>query len=278
MAQPPDPAVSEKRKHALQMLEAARQTLAPGMTGQEYYDAIRNFETNQLGRVRNVAYKDRILSADEMAGLPDNSEQYERFSYRYEGWDRVREMLDDGNPVAFVGWHHGAREHADYALARIMPDIAIFTRWALQYGKVFSVPMGGLGLVKMKRFLEDGRPVFYYLDGAPAGERVQLTVMGINCNFATGPIKLLRSVPGLRIVPVSNFYVDDAGESGEKLGVQVTFHPPPGDADALADMDDRDILVSLLSLLGREQSKWAPAQVLINYFAHRELQAERLDL
>ena len=81
---------------------------------------------------------------------PDNSEIYETVAYRYNGLDVVKELLADGDPVAFVGWHHGAREHADYALVRTLPEIAVFTRWMVQYGKVFSIPMatmGSLGLL-----------------------------------------------------------------------------------------------------------------------------------
>ena len=110
--------------------------------------------------------------------------------------------------MAFVGWHHGAREHADYALVRTLPEIAVFTRWMVQYGKVFSIPMatmGSLGLLEIMRYLEDRQAIFYYLDGAPVGECVQLPIIGINCNFSTAPIKMFRSVAGLRIVPVTNF-------------------------------------------------------------------------
>ncbi len=254
----------------MQLMEAARRFLAPDMTISEYYEAIRHFEAKQLGRVKNQSYPNRIISAEDAARMPDNSAKYETLAYRYHGLDRVRELLGDGKPVAFVGWHHGARDHSDYALARTIPRIAIFARWVIQYGRVFSIPMatmGGLALVKMKRFLEDGRPVFYYLDGAPHGECVQLPVFGINCNFSTAPIKLFQSVAGLRIVPVTNFYVDGAGD---ELEVEVNFHPALGVDGELAGMDERGILASLLAPLEQDQRERGPGQVLINYFPHRE--------
>jgi hypothetical protein len=87
--------------------------------------------------------------------------------------------------------------------------------------------------------------------------------MGINCNFSTAPIKMFRSVAGLRIVPVTNFYI---GETA----VGVNFLPALGTDGKLADMDDRDILTTLLSQLEQEQRKHAPCQVLLNYLPHRE--------
>ncbi|NQU72447.1 MAG: hypothetical protein HQ514_17995 [Rhodospirillales bacterium] len=273
MVEPPDPAdptLTGAQKHAFKLLEAARRALAPDMTPEEYYDAIWHFENNQMGRIENQSYPNRIISAEDAAQMPDNSAKYETVAYRYHGLDRVRELLDDGRPVAFVGWHHGARGHGDYALARTIPRIAIFSRWIVQYGTVFSIPMattGGLALVKMKRFLEDGRPVFYYLDGEPGGDCVNLPVFGINCNFSTAPIKLFQSVAGLRIVPVTNFYVDGTEDD---LAVEVNFHPALGVDGELAGMDERGILASLLAPLEQDQREQGPGQVLINYFSHRE--------
>ena len=174
--------------------------------------------------------------------------------------------------MAFVGWHHGARDHAEYALARTLPDIAIFTRWVVQYGKVFSILMGitgGLGLVKMKRFLDDLRPIFYFLDGAPGGECVELTIIGINCNFSIAPIRMFRSVAGLRIVPVTKFYIDETG-------VELNFLAALGADDKLAEMDEPEILAALLARLEQDQRKRGPAQVLINSLPHREQLAREM--
>ena len=113
------------------------------------------------------------------------------------------------------------------------------------------------------RYLKGRRPIFYYLDGAPVGECVQLPIMGINCNFSTAPIKMFRSVAGLRIVPVTNFYI---GETG----VAVNFHPALGVDEKLAEMDDRAILAAMLAQFEQVQRKHAPCQVLINYLPHRE--------
>jgi hypothetical protein len=271
MAELIDPAKATDTRQLRRLFEAVRRALAPEMTSRAYYDAVSYFESSQMNRFETLFYQDQVPTAEQAAGLPDNSDDYEKLAFSYHGLDRVQELLADGGPVAFVGWHHGARNHADYALARIFPRIAILTRWMAQYGKVFSIPMataGGLGLVKMRRLLSDGRPIFYYLDGAPEGDCVQLPVMGVMSNFSTSPIKLFQSVAGLRIVPVTNFYI---GETG----VEVNFHPALGTDRKLADFEPRDILAVLLERLEQDQRRRGPGQVLINFLPHREFLAQQ---
>lgn len=263
MVDPTGSPLTDKQRRTLKLLDAARGVFAPEMTTMEYYEAIKTFENTQMYRVKNPPLEERVNDDGDIIGPPDNSGIFETLTYRYRGMEAVQELLADDQPVAFVGWHHGAREHVDYALARSLPDLAMFTRRTVQYGTVLSIPMGRLGLVKMHRFLESGRPIFYFLDGAPQGECVQLSVLGTMGDFSITPIRMFQSAPGLRIVPVHSFY---AGETA----AHVNFLPALGIDGKLADMDEKDILAELFEQLQDEQRKRAPSQVLINYPLERD--------
>ena len=133
-----------------------------------------------LMTVRPTIHGTRLITPGEAASLPDNSSDYENFAYSYDGLEDVKSMLTDGKPLAFVAWHHGASSHAPYAIARVLPETALFTRKTFQLGKIFTYSMlgaGPLSLVKMARFLEEGRPVRFSVDGPPLGHTVRLPVL-----------------------------------------------------------------------------------------------------
>jgi lauroyl/myristoyl acyltransferase len=217
-------------------------------------------------------FGDRIIRADEADSIPDNSPDYESVEYIYEGLDGVKSLLADGKPVAFVMWHHGARQHADYAVVRVLPQTVIFTRKTFQYGKVFSYPMikgQALSLFRMERLLRDGRPILYYLDGVPIGDTVQLPILGVPSNLSTAPIHNICSVEGVRIIPVTNYYRD-----GNR--VEVIFHPPLPAVEQLSGMTAREVLAVLLRFFEQDQRVRAPEQVMWWFIAYRMQQAEQI--
>lgn len=266
----PDPKVFIEQMDAA--FRIVRRTLAPGMRAREYLHALDDFEKRYVNAKITTRHGDKIFSPEEAAQLPDNSADYENFKYLYRGFDRVRELIDAGTPVALITWHPGAIRHNDYALARILPEIAIFTLETYQYGKVFSYPMlraGPLSLVRMNRFLNDGRPTLYYIDGAPTGETAQLSMLGIPSNLSVGPIRVIRSVPGVRIVPVTNFY-----RGGDT--VHTTFHPPLPEPDEPSETADRDVLAALLSCFENDLREHAPEQLVLRLLVNRERMAKSM--
>ena len=243
------------------------QRVAPGVPAQAYRDAIDAHEKTSLARVRLTSHGTRIIGPEEAARLPDNSADYEPVTFAYDGLDAVKAMIADGVNLAFVTWHHGARHHSDYGMASAVPQTAIFTRITFQYGKVFSFPMltaQALALVQMNRFLREGRPIYYYLDGPPLGTTVRLPILGVPSNLSTTPIRIIKSVAGVRLVPVTNYYRDGNV-------VEYIFHPPLPAPDRLPQMSEPDILASLLTLLERDHLKRGPEQVMLNYLLQREL-------
>ena len=202
--------------------------------------------------------------------MPDNSAVYEQLVYSYDGLDEVKAMLADGKPVAFVTWHHGARQHAEYGIARVLPQTAFFSRDTLQFGKTFTCSMaaaGALSLVKMERFLRDGRPIHYYFDGAPLGVTVRLPVLGYPSNLSTAAIRTIRSVDGLRLIPVTAYYRGTTA-------AHITFHCSVPRFERFPDMSDREVLRSLVELLECDQREQAPEQVMWWFMADRQQRAD----
>ncbi len=248
------------------MFRIVHARLAPGMPENRYKAAVGAYERFFRGSVEPTMHGERVITPDEIGDFPDNAADYENFTYRYKGLDAVRETIAAKFPVAFVVWHHGARMHADYAVARVLPETAIFSRRTFQYGRVFSIPMAGapaLNLVRMNRFLRDGRPIYYYLDGAPLGGTVRLPMLGIMSNMSTGPLRVMAAVAGTHIVPVSNYY--GAGKS-----VEIIFHPPLPPPDRLPAMPVAEIMAQLLDYLEADQRRHGPTQVMVPYLRHRE--------
>lgn len=255
-----------------QVFQHAHRTLAPGMTRRQYFNALQEYRKRYEGTALPTHHGQRIFSAEEASLLSDNSAVYEEFNYSYEGLDRVREMIDAGTPVALLTWHPGAVRHNDYALARVLPEIAIFTRVTFQYGKVVSYPLESaslLSLVRINRFLRESRPVMYYIDGAEQGESVELPLLGLPTRLSIGPIRLMRSIPDIRLVPVSNYYRD--GNT-----VHTIFHSPPPGIEASSNMTDRDVLAALLACLENALREHAPEQVLLTLQVNRESIARRI--
>lgn len=252
-----------------QVFQAVWQRLAPDVPAERFRAAVDAHEKTSLARVRLTSHGTRLIGPEEAARLPDNSADYQPVTFRYDGLDAVKAMIADGAPLAFVTWHHGARHHADYGIASALPQTAIFTRITFQYGKVFSFPMlkaQALALVQMNRFLQDGRPICYYLDGPPLGTAVPLSILGVPSNLSTTPIRIIKSVAGVRMVPVTNYYRDDNV-------VEYIFHPPVPNPDLLAQMSEADILAALLSFLEQDHLKRGPEQVMLNFLLQRELAA-----
>jgi hypothetical protein len=206
------------------------------------------------------------MDPDEAKAVLDNSAMYENYSYQYHGVDAVRAMFSDPAPIMFAAWHHGAIHHVCYGVTRLFTQTAVFTRWKYQYGRVFSIPMQGPGaftLMRMDRFLREGRPIFVFVDGPPFGQVVQLPIFGVLCNFALGPIHIVRSVEGARIVPVTHYVRD-------RNTIDIAFHSPFPEHGRLSDMSESDTIGSLLGLLERELRRNAPAQALPEFLLHRQ--------
>ena len=214
----------------------------------------------------------RVIGPEEAAAIPDNSAVYEKLTYSYDGLDEVKAMLADGKPVAFVTWHHGARQHAEYGIARVLPQTAFFSRDTLQFGKMFTFSMvaaGALSVVKMAGSLRDGRPIHYYFDGAPLGETVRLPVLGYPSNLSTAAIRTIQSVEGVRLVPVTAYY---RGTSE----VHITFHCSSPQFEQLPQMSDRQILRSMIELLERDLREHAPEQVMWWFMVDRQQRADNM--
>lgn len=247
------------------------QNVARHVSQQDYMSANQSYR-QYFGLVSAKEFGAKILSQEEATSLPDNSSDYESVEYAYSGLENVRAMLDKGEPVAFVTWHHGARQHADYALLRVLPETVVFTRKTFQYGKIFSYPMLkglALSLFKMKRLLEEGRPILYYLDGAPLGDTIQISTFGTPSKFSTSPINSICSVKDVKIIPVTNYY-----RMGNK--VKVIFHPPLQSQQPLNEVDEKDVLTTLVRYLEADQRKRAPEQVMWWFLPHREQQAQQM--
>lgn len=200
--------------------------------------------------------RNRLIGAAETAASPDNSADLEGVTYVYRGLDEVKTMIAEGKPLVFITWHQGAVGR-NYGLARVLPETAIFTRETFQYGRVFSVSMlkaRGLSLVKIERFLQEGRPIKYSIDGIPLGHTVRLPILGIPAHLSTAPIRIMRSVKGVRLVPVTCYFRD-----GDVI--ELTFHPPHPPPERLPGMSDRELLEALISFLEQDLMDQAPEQV-----------------
>jgi lauroyl/myristoyl acyltransferase len=263
--------MSQQDKMLEGVFRAVWKSVAGEVPVQEYMNANQEYR-KYFGRFAARDFGDRILSESEMASLPDNSSDYEEVKYVYYGLESVRNILNQGESIAFVTWHHGARLHADYAIVRVLPETVIFTKKTFQYGKIFSYPMlkgRGLSLFKMTRLLDEGRPILYYLDGAPIGEKVQLPSFGVISNFSTAPIKCICSVKGVKIIPVTNYY-----RNGDT--VEVIFHPPLKSQQPLNEVKEEAVLSTLLRYFEADQRKRAPEQVMWWYIPYREQQATEM--
>jgi len=69
------------QKHNLQLMECARQALAPKLNTLEFFEGIKEFETKQMTRVNAVAYPNQVITIEEASKKPDNSEIYETVAY-----------------------------------------------------------------------------------------------------------------------------------------------------------------------------------------------------
>lgn len=248
------------------VLESVWRALAPHTPSLAYGNSITAFQQGYLRHGRRTAHGTKLIGPDEAASLPVNSSDYENMSYRYAGLESVKEMVAERIPVLFVAWHQGAVNHLDYSIARVLPEVAIFSRYTFQYGRVFSFPMlgsGALSLLRLDRFLREGRPVLIHIDGPPEGATVELPLLGIPAKFATGPFRIVRRIEGARLVPVTSYW--RVGNS-----IEVTFHPPVPAPERLASLSEQDIIAALLAVLEDDLKRNAPQQVLLQFILYRE--------
>lgn len=241
------------------------ETLAPGMPLQAYMKANESYGRYLLSFKLNNNLGPKTITPAEAAKIEDNSELFDTMEYKYIGLQLIRELSDKGLPLAFITWHHGARQHCDYAVGRVLPQTAIFTRFTHQYGKVFSYSMEksqALSLVILQRFLAEKRPILYYLDGAPLGICVPLKILGLTAQVPSTPIKIIRAVKGVKIIPVTNCY-----QQGNK--VLTIFHPPLTDTVLQPSNTEGDVLAELLRLLEDDLRKRAPVQAMWWQIIHR---------
>ena len=54
-----------RQKYNLQLIECARQALAPELTTLEFFEGIKEFETKQMTRVNAVAYPNQVITIEE---------------------------------------------------------------------------------------------------------------------------------------------------------------------------------------------------------------------
>jgi hypothetical protein len=265
VSETPSDTQSVSEEEQLQAFIAVWRTLAPAVPARDYYNDVKSFQDTYRNFVKPTVHGTRFIDADKGADFPDNSAQYERVVYRYNGLEAVNSLLAAKLPIAFVTWHHGAIQHLDYGVVRVLPTTAVFTRQTFQYGRVFSVPMlgaGGFALLRMDRYLREGRPILYYIDGAPIGQTVRLPMIGVPSDLAIAPIRIIRSVEGAQLVPVTHSF-----RKGNI--VEITFHAPSPPPERLASMTERDILAALIPLFENDRREQGPEQVLVQYLPFR---------
>jgi hypothetical protein len=268
---PPIPTAAEIEEFK-RVFVAVWRTLASQRDPGAYYESIRAFQESYLRSQKRTFHGTKLIGPEAAATLPDNSADYETVTYRYTGLEPVKAAVTAKIPVFLLGWHHGAIHHLDYAVARVMPEIAIFVRYTLQYGRIFSIPMegkGALSLLRMDRFLREGRPILSYVDGPAEGATVELPLLGVLCKFAVGPIRLARAIADARIVPVSHFIRPDRV-------VEVAFHTPLP-PERLATMTEREVIAAVLAALEADLRRNAPEQVLVQFIQRRDVVARKAE-
>jgi lauroyl/myristoyl acyltransferase len=229
--------------------------LAPNMPVREYFDLTNEHRSWMFDKVELQDHGTRLLTPEEIAQLPDNSADYEDMDYRYRGVEEVQALAAAGKPLVFLTWHNGALQHGEYGISRLFPQTALFTRHTQQYGKICSYPMEDhqvFSLVRMERFLSEGRPILHYLDGPPFGKTEEFPLLGVPSKISTAPIELFRSIEELHIVPVTRYYRN-------KERVETIFHTPLKHHQ-LESMTTPEIVRQLLSILEQDQQKNAPEQ------------------
>lgn len=230
--------------------------IAPDTPLQEFFNATNEYREWMFEQIEPQNLGTRLFTPEEIARLPDNSADYETLEYRYRGIEEVKALLSAGKPLVFMVWHHGAQQHGDYGISRVFPQTAFFTNHTFQYGKICSYPMqnrAAFSLVRMERFLSEGRPVSYYLDGPPLGNTIELPLLGVPSKISTAPFELFRSIKGLEIVPVTRYYRN-------RERVEFIFHRPLG-PDRFHSMTTPETVVHLLALLEQDLKENAPEQV-----------------
>jgi len=251
--------------------------MIPLISSRDYKDAHVKYINKIIKFGSNPHFGPQKISPDEAEKIPSNSEHYDNLSYEYRGLAKIKSMLEERIPIAFLTWHHGAFHHVTYAIARTLPQVAIFTFPTYQYGKVFSYSMDknqALSLIKMDRFLNEGRPILYHIDGLPLGKCITLKILGVETRLSTAPIKIIRGVKDVRIIPVTSYYV----EKGEVDQVNTTFHDPLPSQNMLKQMTDREVLTSLIDHFEKDLCENAPEQVSMTLFVSREQFAKEVSL
>lgn len=250
-------------------------SVVPSLSSQGYKNKHIKYINKIVGFGHNPHFGSKLISPDEAQTIPDNSAYFKNFSYKYERLSQTKSIIDKGFPVALISWHHGALHHSSFAVARVLPQIALFSFWSYQVGKVFAYPMekrGALSLIRMDRFLNEGRPILYFFDGPPLGKCIKLQTLGVESELSTAPISIIRLVKNVQIVPVTSYYEKKDGEDI----VSTIFHDPLPEPAIPGHTTETEILSSIISVMENDLCKRAPEQIMMSFFKSRELNAQKI--
>ncbi len=257
----------EKLVRNISVFRTVWQTVASQIPPWVYFYRTIRYHFKFRKKVSPTNFGEQLISPEQAEKLPDNSSDYKNFSYTYKGLNCVLNYISNGVPVAFVTWHHGAQIHAEYGISKKIPEIALFSRSVCQYGKVFSYSMDkakALSLLKMKRFLQAGRPIHFHIDGAPLGETIKAKVLGVRADLSTGPIRIVKAINGIRIIPVTSYF-------RENCTIDIIFHCSFPETMDLPAMSTPEIIRYLIDFFEKDQINSAPEQVMWWFFVKRQL-------
>lgn len=246
-------------------IEAVRSQMAPALNFSEYARAIGAFHDFYVDQPPRKVFAERPEDGAAQDAIASNADAFERYGYRYEGIEETEALCAARTPLCFLTWHHGARSHLMYGLARRIPALKAFTRRCVQFGSLFTYSTASLGpltLIKMRAVLNSGEPMAYYIDGAPLGETLTTPMLGYPSRISTAPFKLFARTPNLQLVPVSSL-VSAQNE------ISLVFHKPIA-ASECATRGTRVVIDRALACLTDFLRTRAPAQVLPRYLPYRE--------
>lgn len=247
--------------------------LAPHLSLAEFSERILEFRVRCLDRVSPLDFKNGEPSESAKARSVD---RYNAVTYHYRGIENVRASIVAGEPVCLIGWHHGAREHFAYGLFRAFPRLALFTLRKLQFGEFVSEAtedLGPLAVLKMRGFLAQPRPVFFYVDGPPTGKTVQHAMLGHQARFSLAPLQLLCRHQGLRLFPVTSRYHTP---NDVYIRCYDPLETPAIPAQPVAQEPEVALLTKVLETLTQNLKELAPEQVLSRMLPYRERLAAEL--
>lgn len=239
--------------------------LAPDLTLDQFRRRIYHFRKACTGRIGPIHFDDGEPDPEDVAA---NSRSYEAVTYHYRGLERIRQLIDDRQPVCLLGWHHGAREHFAYSLLRVLPELSFFTLRKLQFGPYLTEPVRDLGpftVPKMRSTLEQRKPIFYYIDGPPLGATIEAPMLGHASNFSATPLRMFCQFEGAQLVPVASRY-------HTPTDVYVRFLDPVRQTEG----NEHELLRTVLGQLTAHLREYAPEQLLSRMMPYREKLAREM--